>query len=241
MARPPQKKMVIAFWAAVFASMTLSIIPFGDYVLYPFAILSTWVHEMGHGLTAELVGGNFSHLEIYSNLGGVAFSMRPDGALPSALIAAGGLLGPAIAGGAVILLGSRPKAARWILDALGAMLLLSALLWVRNPFGLGAVIALGAAAILIGQLAPESIETAIAQFVGIRFCLESVSDFDYMFTKNFERGGQVMNSDSQAIAEVLFLPYWFWGGLIAAMSLAILGLAFYFAWVRPYRNQKAAA
>ena len=69
---------------------------------YPFMLLGTWFHEMGHGLTAILVGGDFKYLEIYQNGGGVAYSTVTNKifSIPtaSALTAAGGLLGPAFAG-----------------------------------------------------------------------------------------------------------------------------------------------
>lgn len=227
-----RRRLMYLFWIAAAASIGLSYIPFGEYVLYPFALLSTWAHEMGHGLTAEIVGGNFQHLELYSNLGGVAFSTRPDNLVAPALIAAGGLLGPALAGGLVILLGSRIRTARWVMEGLGVLLILSAVVFVRNGFGFAATVGLGAATLAVGVYASETVETILTQFVGIRFCLESLSDVDYMFTKQFERGGRMMNSDSQAIAEQLGMTYWFWGAVIAVISVAILLGAFYLAWVR---------
>ena len=36
----------------------LPALPFGSYLIYPFAILTTWFHEMGHGLTALLMASN---------------------------------------------------------------------------------------------------------------------------------------------------------------------------------------
>lgn len=220
------------FWAAALVCVVLPHVPFGDYALYPFAVLATWAHEMGHGLTAELLGGTFHRLELYPNLGGVAFSSRPDTRLAAALVAAGGLLGPAVAGGVVIVLGSRARTARWVLTGLGALLVVSALVWVRNPFGFAATLALGAAALLLARYAGARVETALVQVVGIRFCLESLSSVDYMFTRSFVRGGRVVPSDTQAIAEQLWLPYWVWGGLIAALSVGLLALAFYVAWGR---------
>ena len=44
--------------------LLLPLIPFGAYVLYPFVILTTWFHEMAHGLAAMLVGWDFQRLVI---------------------------------------------------------------------------------------------------------------------------------------------------------------------------------
>ncbi len=232
-----RKQLIISFWIAVILSFSLAHIPYGNWVLYPFAILSTWAHEMGHGLTALLMGGDFKYLEIYQNLGGVAYFTRHND-IAMAAISAGGLLGPAIAGGIIIILGSTVKTSRWVLKILAVLLILSALIWVRNLFGFCIILALGLTLGLIGFYGGEILELSIVQFIGIRFCLESLLDIDYMFTKEFVRNGVVMKSDSQNIAEALLFPYWFWGLIIAVLSIVILLLAFYFSWFRDSKRTR---
>src|ERR1043166_7426300 len=92
----------------------------GSLLLYPFTILATWFHEMGHGLAAMLAGRGFERLLIFADGSGVAESLRPaDGyGLTDVLIAASGPLGPAIAGAALILASRSPKATRNALAAL---------------------------------------------------------------------------------------------------------------------------
>jgi len=46
----------------------------GRYVLYPFKIFSTWVHEMCHGLAAIFTGGYIAKLEIFGNGSGLAYT-----------------------------------------------------------------------------------------------------------------------------------------------------------------------
>ncbi|MEM7275619.1 MAG: M50 family metallopeptidase [Actinomycetota bacterium] len=229
-------RLVAFFWVAAAVSLILPRLPFGRQIMYPFALLGTWVHEMGHGLTAILIGGNFNRLVLYQNLGGTAYSSGV-GSFGRALVAAGGLLGPALAGGAVIILGSRQTTARWVLAGLSIALALSLLFFVRNTFGW---VAIGLIALVLGPLAfygPELVRIFVAQLIGIQFCLASWGTLDYMFTKNFRRDGQVINSDTQEIAEVLLLPYWFWGGLIALVSFAVMASSFYVAWILPFRNE----
>lgn len=228
-------RLAAAFWAAVAISLLANFVPFGRYLLYPFALLATWAHEMGHGLTAIVMGGSFEKLELYQDLGGVAFHSGRLGRIGSALVSAGGLLGPALAGGAVVVLGSRPRMAPAVTGALGAALLLS-LLWVRNPFGVAAVLALGLGAAGLALKGGEVPRLVVTQLVGIQLCLGSLSDFDYMFTRSFQRDGATMTSDTQHMAEQLWLPYWVWGALIALLSLTILAAAFYLAWVRGRRQ-----
>ena len=48
--------------------------PFGALLLYPFTILTTWFHEMGHGIAAILMGERFDHLLIFPDGSGLAMS-----------------------------------------------------------------------------------------------------------------------------------------------------------------------
>lgn len=224
-------RLVGAFWVAAAASVALHQVPHGRYALYPFALLSTWAHEMGHGLTALLLGGGFTELRLYASLGGTAYHTG-GGGLAGPLISAGGLLGPALAGAVVIVAGARSeRTARAVLVALGAALALSVALWIRTLFGASAIALLAVAVLGVAFKSPPFVGLVLTQLLGIQFCLGSLSSTDYMFTRTFERGGQVLNSDTQNIAEQLLLPYWFWGGLIAALSVAILGAAFWLAWL----------
>ena len=55
-------------------------------------------------------------------------------------------------------------------------------------------------------------------------------------------GGKLIRSDTAAISEALFLPYWFWGGVCALISLAVLwfGLALFWRATRaPARTDRA--
>lgn len=220
------------FWLAVAATALLPFVPFGRFLLYPFALLGTWAHEMGHGLMAILAGGSFHRLEIYQGLGGVAFTSG-NGSLGRVLVSAAGLLGPAVVGGLVVVYGSRPRTARWVLGVLSVLVLASVVLVVRNGFGVIAMLLVGLGLAAVGFWGPALVRIGLTQLVGIQLAMASLGTLDYMFTRNFVRNGRVVDSDTQNIADVLVLPYWFWGGLIALASFAILGGAFYRAWIKP--------
>jgi hypothetical protein len=236
---PLARTSIGLFWLAAGAALVLPHLPLGGYLVYPFLLLGTWAHELGHGLTTLAMGGRFDSLHLFADGGGVAYNAHPPARMASAAIAAGGLLGPAVAGGLTIYASSRRKLAAAVPYALAAVLLVSALLWVRNLFGLVAVLVLTAGFAAVARLGTAKVKLVVAQFTGIQLCLASLSSFDYMFTRDFMRGGVRQISDTQAIAEQLLLPYWFWGGLIALLSLAILMGAFWLAWLRPHRRASA--
>ncbi len=77
-------------------TLLLYLLPQGRYVIYPLLLLSTFVHELGHGLTAVMLGGKFESLRLWANGGGIAHTRVLPG-WREAAVSAGGLIGPAVA------------------------------------------------------------------------------------------------------------------------------------------------
>ena len=102
-------------------------LPLGNYLLYPFTILTTWFHEMGHGLAALALGWDFERLVLLSDGSGYAESYSPTnpGAFATALVSLGGPLGPSVIGAALIAATRRHELWRPALYALAAIILLS--------------------------------------------------------------------------------------------------------------------
>ncbi len=222
-------------WLILAAIITVALwqIPGADLVLYPFAILATWFHELAHGLAALAMGGRFEALTLYADGSGVAeysyLSGRFDH-LSQAVIAASGPLGPPLAGALFILSGRNPKSANLALMLLAAALLISALFWIRTPFGMIAVLSLAGVLVLLILKAGPTLRSFVIQFLGIQACVSTYKQVDYLFMDQAEIDGQVMLSDTMQIQEQLLLPYWFWGALIIALSLAMLLGALWYAY-----------
>jgi Peptidase M50B-like len=220
---PPEVERMGLTWLIVAAIATILLwqVPTGDYILYPFTILATWFHEMGHGLMALMLGGQFQKLEIFGNGSGVATyriaqSLGPIG---PALVAAAGPMGPPIAGAALILASRSFKAASLSLKILGGFLLVSTLVWVRSLFGFVAIPLLGLIILGIALKAPRWVQGFSIQFLGVQACISTYHQLDYLFSYS---AGYLGISDTAQMQKYLFLPYWFWGALMAIASLVIL-------------------
>ena len=211
------------FWLVAAALITISLwqIPAGAYILYPFTILATWFHEMGHGLAAIILGGNFQQLQIYGDGSGVAFHSGRLylGSIGRALVAAAGPMGPPIAGAGLILASRKFQTASVCLKILGGLLLFSVLVWVRSLFGIVAISLLGLTILGISLKAAPWFQGFSVQFLGVQACISTYHQLDYLFSSN---AGSLGLSDTAQIQRQLFLPYWFWGGLMAIASLVIL-------------------
>lgn len=216
------------------ASIILWQTALGSFLLYPFTILATWFHEMGHGIAAMLAGRGFERLLIFSDGSGVAISWRPaDGyRLTDALVAAGGPFGPAIAGALLIVSSRSPAATRNALAVLGVALILSTLIWVSSFTGWLVLPALGIAIIALALRGTPAWQGFVIQLLGVQACISIWRQLDYLFSPGGSVGGQLQRSDTGAIADVLFLPYWFWGAAISAAILALLWGSFRFAFRR---------
>jgi hypothetical protein len=222
--RQDRRQRVALLLGIALASILLWQSALGSLLLYPFTILATWFHEMGHGLAAMLAGRGFERLLIFADGSGVAQSLRPaDGyGVTDALVAASGPLGPAMAGAALIVASRSPTATRNALAVLGAALILSTLAWVRSSTGWLILPALGLAILALALRGSQPWRSFIIQLLGVQAAISAWQQFDYLFSPGGTVGGERIRSDTGAIADVLLLPYWFWGALISAAILALL-------------------
>lgn len=218
-------------YLVLFAVLTVILwqFPLGQTLLYPFTLLATYAHEMGHGTAALLMGASFDSLRMFPDGSGVAQWHGDVGRLARGFIAAGGLVGPSVAGATVLMLTRRARVAPFLLYALGGLMALSAVVVAQGPFTLGFVLAVAVTLFAVAWKAPRTGAVMTAQLVGVQLCLAVFRDVSYMFTEGGMVGGTLQRSDSAAIADALFLPYWFWGALTAVFSFAVLALGLWVA------------
>ena len=180
----------------------------GRYLLYPFTILATWFHEMGHGLCAMLLGGSFVSLRLFPDGSGYAVHSGSPflGQLGLALIAAAGPLGPALAGASLIFLSLRPRWSRLGLTGVALVMLLSALIWIRTLFGVSLIVLLGARAAvdpLQGNRSVAQPDLAVHWRPSLHF---SVPEHRLSVHRERPRVRALVYSDTGQIAAALLLP-----------------------------------
>jgi hypothetical protein len=203
--------------------------PYYRYVAWPLMLLSTYAHEMGHGVAALLSGGAFESFRMWPDGSGVAMTAT-GGRLSAAFVSAGGLIGPACLAAVLLALSRRGRLAHLGLYVLGALFWLSALLVVRNAFGLVFVGVAGAACLFIAQKTSSETTRFALIFIAAQLALSVFTRGDYLFTDTAVTSGGVMPSDVARISEALFAPYWFWGALCGAFSVAVLLAGLWLLW-----------
>jgi len=207
---------------SMLVTMLLYVIPFGRTLAYPLILLSTLVHEMGHGLTAIAVGANFKAFHMWSDGSGVAYIHGNSSRIAQAIIAAGGLVGPAVMAAICFIVAKKESVARLSLTVLGVLMIIAEFLFVRNMFGWVFVGVFAGCFLWLAQQPRAFLAQTALVFVALQLTLSVFSRMDYLFTPTAQTAQGLMPSDVSQIANALFLPYWFWGGVCALFSIAVL-------------------
>ncbi len=218
----PTERARVVLLVSVVLTVLLYWVPYGGYLAYPLMLLSTLAHEMGHGIAALLVGGSFHRFQMWPDGSGVATWSGEVGPLRRALVAAGGLVGPAVAAGVGFAVGRTIRGARGALVALAAILALALLLVVRNLFGVIFVALVLGGCFLAARKASGEVAQLVLIFIAVQLALSVFSRGDYLFTPTAETAAGVMPSDVGQMATALLLPYWFWGLGCGAVSVLVL-------------------
>jgi hypothetical protein len=126
-----------SLWLAVALSVLLSLL---GLHLWVDELFVTFMHEASHGLAAILTGGRLASFTISPDASGLAFTVggfRP-------LVLTAGYAGSCLWGGVLLVAARKPGWEKTVLFVLSGFLLAFTVLFVRNFFGFGVGLALGA-------------------------------------------------------------------------------------------------
>jgi len=218
----------VLLWSVVL-TLLLPRVPVLSVLAVPLMWLSTVAHELGHGLTALALGGTLERFVIRPDGSGVAFTAAPIGDVPGALVAAGGLLGPAVVAALWFVLARRPLAARVCLALFGAGLVAAAVLVADPGFTRGYLGVVGGLCLLVAGFARGGWPQGVLVFLAVQLALSVFVRGDYLFTDVARSSAGDMPSDVAAMAAHLGGPFWVWGLVCGLVSLVVLvgGLAWY--------------
>ena len=228
---PARRRAASLLLFAGLVFFVLSLFPLGQIIQWPFVILTTFIHELGHGLTAILVGGKFVQMELYADAAGLALMKLPAGDWRSALVSAGGLLAPSVFGGVLIVAGRSATSSSRVFLTLSMVILLSCVFWIRTVFGLAVMGGMGLAFLWLARKRSPGMHQFLIQFIGVHMLVDTVTrTFAYLFSSGVTVNGAVRHSDSSAIAHAVGGNHLVWGLLIAIIALSI----FYYSLRRVY-------
>lgn len=210
-------------------------IPQLDFVLYPFRLFVTYVHEAGHGTAALLTGGRFLGFEIFANGAGQAITAGGS----RLLILPAGYLGAALFGAILFYLNNRFHYSRALSVGLGVGLVIFSVLFGRiSMLSLVVGLVFGGLLIVLGRRVNEYINNLVLNLLAVLTGLNAVLDVWYLVGNSGASLGAVRN-DAAAFSEQVFpLPGAVWALLWAGIAVVMLGAAVWLSVIRPRRRQR---
>ncbi len=202
-------------WLAAALCFGISLTPWGPLLLYPFRLFTTWVHECGHAVMAVLVGGSVAAITIEPDTSGLTQSLVPSGRIAQGLVASSGYLGASVVGCLLMAATRVETRARPILRVIGAFMLLTLVIWMRNLFGALVVLAWGLSLLALARRRGGRLSGFVLSVLAIQVALNAVYDVRALFLVHGR-------SDAETMARLFVAPAWLWAGAWMAMSVGML-------------------
>ena len=199
-------------------SVVLSYVPFAGFLVYPFKLFVTFIHEGGHALVTLLTFGTVQGIGINLDTSGTTQSIGG----VSLLISSAGYLTSTIYG-AMLLLAARSASLVKAGLALSALAVLALTLFFVNGF-FGWLTGIGIATILVISSAVLSTRAAhfFLSFLAVQCCLNAIYDLRTLFVISAISG---QPSDAMNMQRLTLIPAVVWALAWMVVSLVILWVA----------------
>jgi hypothetical protein len=241
---PFRRRALIVSGAAFALVFIVWNIPALDFVLYPFRLFVTFVHETGHGLAALATGGRFIGFQVYESGAGLAVTAGGS----RALILPAGYLGAAAFGAALFYIAHTYQTSKHISIALGLLLALVTLLYtglLSASFSFVAFFVgmLGAGVLIwLGRRADNDINLFVLNILAIMTGLHAVLDLVSLIGNSGASLGNVRNDAAAFSAEIMpLIPGGVWAAIWAIIAVGLLSAAVYWSVIRRWRRGHAAS
>jgi hypothetical protein len=182
-------------------------------LLYPFKLLVIFFHETSHALATILTGGEVKDFVVIQQQGGYVVSEGGN----RFTILNSGYLGSLLWGLIIYIIAIKNKFNKKLMIALGIVIGLITLIFVRNLFAVLFGLIITAAMILIGIYVPDKINNFILRLIGLTSMiyvpLDIVSDTIYR---------SHLKSDASMLADEIGGYTIIWGGIWLIISLTVL-------------------
>ena len=216
-----QKQLLI-----LLAFLLATILFWNTFLIYPIKLFVVMLHELSHGLMAELFGGDIVNIQIDPRVGGYCRYTVPDSFMARFMIASAGYLG-SLFWGALILLGAVfTDKDRYISLAIGLVLLILSWFVIKTGEWFGIVMTVGFALFMLlsARFLSDTFHDYFLKFIGMVSCLYVIIDI-----KNdlIDRTG--IGSDADAIAEMTGIPSIVIGIIWFLLALLVIYLTLKYA------------
>ncbi len=224
-----------ALWMAVLATGVVFIvwnIPQLSFLLYPFRLFVTFVHEAGHALMASFTGGGVESFTVMANGTGWAKTWGGN----RLFILPAGYLSAAFFGAVLFYLVNTVPFPRKIALALGTMIVVISLFLGAQGIALIIGILSGVALIFVSVRGSIELNIFVLNFLAIITGLNGALDVIQLVGNTNIGLGNVQNDAAALAALTPPIPAAVWAFLWAVIAVLMLGASVYYSIIRPMRN-----
>lgn len=217
-----RKQIWILFFIFIF-SLILWNIPYINWILFPFNLFATFVHEFGHCIMVILTGGKVNNLQVF--LDGSGLTTYCGGW--SFFIAPAGYLGSTLVGALLLILASEDniKVPRYSLWMVELVMLASIIFFIRDIFTfIMTILYMGVVWFIITK-ASDLICRYFLGFLAIQCCFYSLININTVFGLSWNHS---QYNDAIAMQEMTFIPAPIWAISWALISFIVFGLVMKF-------------
>jgi len=233
-ARPQVKTLLIA----TLISIALWFVPFASYLVYPFRLFVTFVHEGGHALAALLTGSSILSLVVRPDTSGEVLAATSNG-LASMIVSSAGYLGTTVFGVLLLVLIRRAVQARIVLAAsavyiAGLTLLFGLLLPLWNIsntstpkfeiiFTLVSGLAISVGLLAIARYAAPKVAQFFLSFLAVQCVLNALFDLKNVLFMSAPFAGE-MHTDAVNMYNATGVPSLFWVMMWIGISVLMVSI-----------------
>jgi hypothetical protein len=197
----------------------LAIILWDTVFIYPIKLFVVMLHEISHGLMAELLGGDIIKIEINSMIGGSCTYSSAPGFMPSLMITSAGYLGSLLWGVLIFLIASHTNYDRYLSAFIGIVSLLITYFVIQSGelFGVIFCVVFSLFMLVSARYLPLIFQEYFLKFMGLTSCLYVILDIK---SDLINQSG--IGSDADQIAQMTGIPSVFIGVIWIITALIIV-------------------
>ena len=193
--------------------VALAYVLWGTLVMYPFELITTFLHEISHAFGFLLTGGSVIEMNIHADTSGTL----PGYGGSKFVIFSSGYVGSCIFGSLLYLSAAKSDYDRWILAFLGTGILSLTYAFNGNDFAWISGVLIAVTSILFAKFAPKAACDYLIRFIGLTSMLFPIYDVYMGVVKNPQ-----LRTDAAMLAEAVGGSTVMWGWIWILVSILVV-------------------
>jgi len=186
----------------------------GTKIMYPFEIITTFLHEISHAFGFLLTGGSVIEMNVHPDSSG----SLPGYGGSKFFIFSSGYIGSCMFGAMIYLAAAKSDWDRWILAFFGVAILGLTIFFNGNEFALIAGVITAVISLGVAKFTPQIFCDYLLRFIGLTSMFFPVYDVYNGVIKNPE-----IRTDAAMLAEAVGGTALMWGWLWIIVSVIVIG------------------